>query len=420
MTHLIAQIESAKPFIGISAACLALDVPHTTYYRRTKPVESAPARPEQKCRVPGRGLTQEEQDRVVAALNSDRFVDMAPPQVYSTLLDEGVFHCSISTMYRLLRKRGEINERRKLRRHRPAARPELLATGPNQVWSWDITKLKGPRRWTYYYLYVVIDVFSRCVVGWCICAKSSAKIAEALLQDAIARERIAPGQLTIHADNGGEMVSITVAELLTDMGVIKSHSRPHTSNDNPFSESHFKTMKYRPEVPDRFESVEQAREIFRKLFHWYNNKHRHSGLALMTPASVHAGEAAQITQARAEVLTAAFNAHPGRFVNKAPKPLAPPTEVWINPPFTGSEPSRDGSEPVTVLGQQELPAVLISCHEPSKRKRSTEASRDASGQLTATGPQKSPIVLNCDERNQREICLEPSRDGSGGCDAATA
>jgi putative transposase len=268
---------------------------------------------------------------------------MAPPQVYSTLLDEGVFHCSISTMYRLLRKRGEINERRKQRTHVPAQRPELLATRPNQVWSWDITKLKGPRRWTYFHLFVVIDVFSRFVVGWCISKKSNARIAEAMLQDAIVREKVEPGQLTIHADNGGEMTSITVAELLTDLGVVKSHSRPHTSNDNPYSESHFKTMKYRPEIPARFESVEEARVIFRKLFHWYNQEHRHSGLAMLTPATVHTGRAEEVTRARAAVLSAAYSAHPERFVNRPPVPAVPPTEVWINPPSTCSEASRDAS-----------------------------------------------------------------------------
>jgi putative transposase len=318
---------------------------------------------------------------VVSDLNSDRFKDMAPPQVYSILLDEGVFRCSISTMYRLLRKRGEINERRKQRSHVPAQRPELLATGPNQVWSWDITKLKGPRKWRYLHLFVVIDVFSRFVVGWCIAQKSNARIAEALLQDAVVRERIKPGELTIHADNGGEMTSITVAELLTDLGVVKSHSRPHTSNDNPFSESHFKTMKYRPEIPARFESVEQARLIFRKLFHWYNQVHRHSSLALLTPATVHTGKAQEVTRARAGVLSAAYSAHPERFVNKPPVPAEPPTEVWINPPAVCSEAQCDASEQVeesaAPAGKQELPNTSI--HEQSRRQSRTEPSRDGSG-----------------------------------------
>lgn len=383
MQQLIPQVDSAKVHVGASAACRVLGVPNTTYYRHKRPVRVGKITPSQTCRVPGRSLTQDEQQKVISDLNSDRFKDMAPPQVYSTLLDEGVFHCSISTMYRLLRKRGEINERRKQRTHVPAQRPELLATGPNQVWSWDITKLKGPRRWTYFHLFVVIDVFSRFVVGWCISKKSNAQIAEAMLQDAIIREKVEPGQLTIHADNGGEMTSITVAELLTDLGVVKSHSRPHTSNDNPFSESHFKTMKYRPEIPARFESVEQARLIFRKLFHWYNQVHRHSGLSLLTPATVHAGKAQEVTRARAGVLSAAYSAHPERFVNKPPVPAAPPTEVWINAPSTSPEASPDASGLVetrtTPVGQQELPDIHISVHERSRRQCRIEPSRDASG-----------------------------------------
>ena len=379
MFQLIPQIDSASGHVGASAACRSLGIAHSTYYRHKRPVRVRKITAPQKCRVPGRGLTQSEQERVVSDLNSDRFKDMAPPQVYSTLLDEGVFHCSISTMYRLLRKRGEINERRKQRTHVSAQRPELLATGPNQVWSWDITKLKGPRRWMYFHLFVVIDVFSRFVVGWCISKKSNALIAEAMLQDAIIREKVKPGELTIHADNGGEMTSITVAELLTDLGVVKSHSRPHTSNDNPYSESHFKTMKYRPEIPARFESEEQARLIFRKLFHWYNQVHRHSGLALLTPATVHAGKAQEVTRARAGVLSAAYSAHPERFVNKPPVPAAPPTEVWINPPTICPEASRDGSGQA-VTGQQELPASLISANEQrSGRQRRAESSRDVSG-----------------------------------------
>jgi len=379
MLQLIPQVDSARGHVGASAACRSLGIAHSTYYRHKRPVRVRKITAPQKCRVPGRGLTQSEQERVVSDLNSDRFKDMAPPQVYSTLLDEGVFHCSISTMYRLLRKRGEINERRKQRTHVPAQRPELLATGPNQVWSWDITKLKGPRRWMYFHLFVVIDVFSRFVVGWCISKKSNALIAEAMLQDAIVREKVKPGELTIHADNGGEMTSITVAELLTDLGVVKSHSRPHTSNDNPYSESHFKTMKYRPEIPARFESEEQARLIFRKLFHWYNQVHRHSGLALLTPATVHAGKAQEVTRARAGVLSAAYSAHPERFVNKPPVPAAPPTEVWINPPTICPEASRDDSKQA-VTGQQELPASLISANEQrSGRQRRAESSRDVSG-----------------------------------------
>jgi putative transposase len=321
-------------------------------------------------------------------------------------------------MYRLLRKRGEINERRRQRTHVPAQRPEVLATGPNQVWSWDITKLKGPRKWMYLNLYVVIDVFSRFVVGWCISRKSNALVAEALLQDAIAREHIEPGKLTIHADNGGEMTSITVAELLTDLGVFKSHSRPHTSNDNPFSESHFKTMKYRPEIPARFESVEQARLILRKLFHWYNQVHRHSGLAMLTPATVHTGRAEEVTRARAGVLSAAYSAHPERFVNKPPVPAVPPTEVWINPPSICPEASRDGSKQA-VTGHQELLASLISANEQRSRRR-----RRAEPQGPAQVPSPAERLARtkgggCASSPTSGARIHP-RDASGGRHAATA
>ena len=350
MRDLILTPERARTGISIAAACNVLCLSRATFYRGSRGTarcETAALRP---CRVPGRGLSVIEQERIICELHSDCFMDLAPPQVYATLLDEGSYLCSISTMYRLLRQRGEVVERRLQRAHTPAARPELLATGPNQVWSWDITKLKGPRKWSYYYLYVILDVFSRYVVGWCIAERENAQIAEAMIQEALLRENIQPGALTIHADRGSAMTSTTVAELLIDLGVIKSHSRPHTSNDNPFSESHFKTMKYRPQVPERFESVEQARVLFRELFCWYNHEHRHSGLALLTPATVHAGNGPQAVRARATILDAAYKAHPQRFVNQPPQPEALPKEVWINPPTKPAEPSREGSDTASGMG----------------------------------------------------------------------
>ena len=345
MRNLVCAAETALSGISIASACQALSLSRATFYRglEINPVVRAVApRP---CRVPGRGLSILEQERVISELHSARFMDLAPPQVYATLLDEGNYLCSISTMYRLLRKRGEVVERRRLRAHTASKRPELLATGPNQVWSWDITKLKGPRKWSYFYLYVIIDVFSRYVVGWCIAERENAQIAEAMIQETLLRESIQPGALTIHADRGSAMTSTTVAELLIDLGVTKSHSRPHTSNDNPYSESHFKTMKYRPQVPDRFESVEQSRALFRDLFCWYNHEHRHSGLALHTPATVHSGKGEAATRARASVLDKAYAANPARFVNKPPQPDTLPQSVWINPPIKPTEPSREGSGP---------------------------------------------------------------------------
>jgi putative transposase len=254
-------------------------------------------------------------------------------------------------MYRLLHARSEVVERRRLSKHAPAQRPELLATGPNQVWSWDITKLKGPRKCSYYYLYIILDVFSRYVVGWCIAEKENAEIAEALIEESLAREGIPEfpaGTLTLHADRGSAMTSTTVAQLLIDLGVTRSHSRPHTSNDNPFSEAHFKTLKYRPQMPERFGSVEEARVLFRTLIPWYNHEHRHSGLALLSPATVHHGKAEAVTCARGTVLGRAYAAHPERFVRRAPKPPLPPTDVWINRPIAravpgAAESSRDGS-----------------------------------------------------------------------------
>jgi putative transposase len=338
-----ATIDSAAPSVGIAGACQALGLARATYYRRRKVKPVAESTSPRACPVKGRALTKPQQQEVLDALHSERFVDKAVPQVYTILLDEGVYLCSMATMYRLLRKHDEVHERRRQRRHSQASRPELLARGPNQVWSWDITKLKGPRKWSYFYLYVLLDIYSRYVVGWCIAERESAELAEALIQETLQRQNIAPGQLTLHADRGTAMTSKTVAELLVDLGVEKSHSRPHTSDDNPFSESHFKTMKYRPEVPERFGCVEDARGTFRVLFIWYNTEHRHCGIAMLTPANVHYGDAPQVIAARARILTAAYAAHPQRFVNQAPVPETLAPSVWINPPLLPVEPSCEGS-----------------------------------------------------------------------------
>lgn len=337
------MLGEASPALAITKACEALGISRASHYRKRKPKPEPTQKVAGACRVPGRALTKQEQDQVWEHLHSPRFVDKAPPQIVAMLKDDGIYVCSISTMYRLLRSRNEVHERRRQRAPSTASRPELLASGPNQVWSWDITKLKGPKKWSYYYLYVIIDIFSRCVVGWCIAEKENALLAEALIQETILREGIVPGTLTLHADRGSAMTSTTVADLLIDLGVEKSHSRPHTSDDNPFSESHFKTMKSRPEVPARFGSVEEARLLFRELFAWYNNEHRHSGIAMLTPAMVHNGTAQEVLAARAVVLTDFYVANPQRFVNQAPVPEVLPKEVWINPPLIPAEPSRDAS-----------------------------------------------------------------------------
>ena len=267
-------------------------------------------------------------------LHSDRFVDMAPPQIYAALLDEKRYVCSTSTMYRLLRANDEVRERRDQRTHGTYARPELMATKVNGLWSWDITKMRGPITGTYYYLYVILDVFSRYVVGWTLQCCESQEIAEELISQTCEKQNIVPGQLTIHADRGSSMTSKSVATLMADLGVIKSHSRPHVSNDNPYSEAQFKTMKYRPTYPRRFGSFEEAMVFAQSFFKWYNSEHYHSGIAMVTPESLHYGRAGQVIAARAQVLSIAHAAHPERFVRRAPVPQPLPTAVWINPPLT--------------------------------------------------------------------------------------
>jgi putative transposase len=317
----------------VTQACSLLGVPRAHYYRahqRAVRQGTAP-QPRPRPRSP-RALSEQERTRVLDLLRSERFADHSPREVYATLLDEGLYLCSWSTMYRLLRQARESTRRRDIRRPQGYRKPELLARRPNQLWSWDITKLKGPSTWTYFYLYVIIDVFSRYVVGWMLATSESAELAEALLAETSAREGIEPGQLTVHADRGSSMRSKEVAQLLVDLGVEKSHSRPYVSNDNPFSEAAFKTAKYHPSTPERFSSVEEARVWARQLFAWYNHEHHHTGLALLTPAQVHQGLTGRVLAARKRVLAAAYATHPERFVRGEPSPAAPPSEVWINPP----------------------------------------------------------------------------------------
>jgi putative transposase len=278
-------------------------------------------------------------------LNSERFVDCAPRTIYATLLDEQQYLCSWRTMYRILVEADEVCERRNQVRRTGYAAPELLATAPNQLWSWDITKLRGPVRWTYYYLYVILDVFSRAVVGWLIAEREDAELAETLIAETWRKEGIMPQQLIIHADRGSAMTSKVVAQLLADLGVKKTHNRPHVSNDNPFSESQFKTLKYRPSDPDRFGSLVDARQWARAFFAWYNHDHRHSGIALLTPAMVHGGQASRQLAERQRVLDGAYRAHPERFVRGRPVPPALPTAVWINPPATITTPETTQASP---------------------------------------------------------------------------
>ena len=264
-------------------------------------------------------------------LNSEMFCDSAPREIYATLLDEGIYYCHWRTMYRILEEHNEVQERRRQCRRPACSKPELQATGPNQVWSWDITQLRGLNS-TYYYLYTIIDIFSRYVPGWMIANRESAELTEMLIVQTCTKQKIEQDQLTLHADRGSAMRSKTVAQLLIELGVAKSHSRPYTPTDNPYSEAQFKTMKYRPDYPDHFDGIADARRWARQFFHWYNHQHHHTGLALMTPATVHHGQTVAVHQQRQQILDAAYAAHPERFVRGRPVPPKPPNEVWINQP----------------------------------------------------------------------------------------
>jgi putative transposase len=332
-------IAAMAPRIGTRAACAAAGVAQATWYRRHRASPAAPrlAPVPHRDRVQPRALAAAERQAILDMLHSARFADTAPAEVWAVLLDEGIYLGSVSTFYRVLREAGESRERRAQAAHPAAVKPELAATGPNQVYSWDITRLHGPVKWTYYHLYVILDIFSRYAVGWMVATRESAVLAEKLIAATCAKQGIARGQLTIHADRGSSMTSKPVALLLADLGVTQSHSRPHVSNDNPFSESQFKTFKYRPDFPRRFDSIEAARAHCQDFFPWYNNEHRHGGLGLHTAADVHHGRAAAVRAGRALVLTDAYRAHPERFVRRPPAPPKLPVGSWINPPNDNPE-----------------------------------------------------------------------------------
>jgi putative transposase len=326
-------VTELAPTVGTWTACNAVGVPRASYYRQRRRNDPTKSPPQPKARPkPRRALSDPERQAVLDVLHQPRFIDQTPHEVYATLLDEGVYLCSIRTMYRILAVKDEVRERRKVTRHTGYQKPELLAVAPNQVWSWDITKLKGPVKLTYFYLYVILDIFSRRVVGWYVADVESATLFKELFEDAVTKHNVPPGQLTLHADRGGPMTAKTTGQLLADLGVTKSHSRPYTSNDNPFSESQFKTLKYQPEFPERFGSREDAVTFSGHYFAWYNESHHHTGIGLMTPNQVHYGIAGDVHAARQNVLDDAFARNPERFVKKPPTPPAKPTEVWINLP----------------------------------------------------------------------------------------
>ncbi len=323
-------VKEYAPRLGMAPMCRALGVSRASLYRSIKAESAGVVAVDRPS--PKRALTKTERQGVLDVLHEDRFMDLAPAQVWAALLDEGKYLCSIRTMYRLLDAQEEVRERRNQLRHPAYEKPELLAVRPNETWSWDISKLKGPVKWTYFHLYVILDIYSRYVVGWMVAERESAALAKRLVKETCLKQGIGKEQLTLHADRGSSMKSKCLALLLSDLGVTKTHSRPHVSNDNPYSESQFKTLKYRPQFPDRFGSIQDARSFCDTFFSWYNNEHHHSGIALMTPHMVHYGLAAKATTSRQVVLDRAHESHPERFVNKAPKAPVLPEAVWINPP----------------------------------------------------------------------------------------
>ena len=322
-------VEELTPSVGTSVACDAIGVPRATVYRYRQPKAATAPKPRP---APPRALSGDERNYVLDVLHCEAFADKAPAETYAKLLDQGTYLCSIRTMYRILEANKEVRERRNQLRHPAYAKPQLVATAPNQVWTWDITKLLGPAKWTYYYLYVILDIYSRYVVGWMLASRESQHLAERLIRETLIKEGIHRDQLTIHSDRGPAMRSQAVAQLLATLGVTKSHSRPHVSDDNPFSESQFKTLKYRPDFPGKFASHDHGLNFCRGFFQWHNEEHCHWGIGLLTPAVVHAGEANSALEARAKVLAAAHAQHPERFVRGVPRPLRPAAEVWINPP----------------------------------------------------------------------------------------
>jgi putative transposase len=328
----MAAVVALIPGSGLTTAvCAALEVSRASVHRHRRAL-TAPQRATKPRPSIARALRTSERDQVLAHLRTPRFADQTPTEVYATLLDESVYLCSIRTMYRILAAYGEVAERRRLRRHPVYQKPELLAEGPNEVWSWDITRLMGPVKWSYFYLYVILDIFSRRVVGWRVEHAESAIQFKALFQDAMTKHAVPPDQLTLHADRGAPMKAKATALMLADLGVVKSHSRPHTSNDNPFSEAHFETLKYQPEFPKRFQTIIGAGAFCRRFFDWYNEDNHHGGIGLMTPDQLHLGQANTIHAARQTTLDTAFLSTPERFVRQRPKPPQIPTAVWINPP----------------------------------------------------------------------------------------
>jgi putative transposase len=330
----MAMVSEHRGLYSVPSICAGLGIGRASFYRWQRPGRRAVTEP-----IYPRALSVKERQDVLEVVNSERFCDQAPGEVYATLLDEGRYLCSERTMYRILAGHQQVRERRDQIRHPRYQAPELIANRPNEVWSWDITKLLGPAKWTYFYLYVILDIFSRYVVGWMLGYRESGELAKKLIEQTLERHNIFAGTLTVHADRGAPMTSKAVAFFLAELGVTKTHSRPYVSNDNPYSESQFKTMKYRPEFPDRFGCYQDAHRFCAEFFPWYNHEHHHSGLGYLTPYEVHNGLAQKRREQRAGVLRQAYEKYPQRFVRGLPNPALLPTAAWINKPkeISGTE-----------------------------------------------------------------------------------
>jgi len=348
----INAVTDMGPRLGVVSTCAAMGLARATYYRALRPRYGPHCR-----RTPSRALSRQERQGALTVLHEPRFVDRAPAEVYATLLDERQYLCSERTMYRILAESHEVRERRDQLRHPIYRKPELLATAPNQVWSWDITKLLGPVKWTYFYLYVILDIFSRYVPGWLLAREENSALAKRLIEQTCQKQGIVSGQLIIHSDRGSPMTSKPVALMLSDLGVTKSLSRPQVSNDNPYSEAQFKTLKYRPGFPDRFGSVEDGRAHCREFFPWYNTEHRHSGIGMMTPEAVHFGRASEITAARQQTLLDSYRLHPERFVRRPPSPPVLPSAAWINPPQPKTASQDDAGSTISLSDDLEVDPV---------------------------------------------------------------
>jgi putative transposase len=391
-------VNETRDDLGVSATCEVVGLSRSTYYRQRFGPKYGPRR---RPVVP-RKLPPEERQQVLDVLHEERFVDQAPAQVHAQLLDEGEYHCSLRTMHRILAENAESRERRNQLRHPEYAAPELLATGPNQVWSWDITKLLGPQKWTYFYLYVLIDIYSRYVVGWLLAEREWSGYAERLIKESCEREGILPGQLTIHSDRGQPMKGKVLAQLYADLGVTKTHSRPHTSNDNPFSEAHFKTLKYRPDFPKRFGGQEHARSHSRDFFEWYNHEHHHSALNYLTPHDVHHGLGDQRLAARAAVMADAYRRHPERFVHGQPRHQELQRAVWINPPTAHAakkEARPEGLAPSVSLPTQRSGCSSAEPYPPSRPDNATsigQAGNFVAAPTQATNAQPHPVAPNAE------------------------